>query len=287
MRFYAYLITDFLVLQVYPGLVIIARMVESTTNNLFSSPLLPAVDQELEEMIKTGVHLGHAKSKTHPAMQPYIFGVRNTISLIDLIKTKEKMAEALNFIKGIMAKNGLVLLVGTRPAARKVILDTAEKTKMPYFAERWIGGTLTNLRVISKRVEYMEELEKAKAAGEFAKYTKKERMNKEEEIVKLNRNFHGLRNLKRLPDAVFVVNITHDDTAVREARRMKIPVVALVDTNSNADLIDYSIPSNDDALPAVRYMVGRIGEAIEEGQKQSALFWTGEQSENPRAGASV
>lgn len=219
-------------------------------------------------MIKAGVHLGHAKSKNHPSMQSYIFGVRNTISLIDLTKTKEKLAEALNFMKEVTARNGLVLLVGTRPAARKAILDTAERTKMPYFAERWIGGTLTNFKVISKRVEYMEELEKSKAAGEFAKYTKKERMMKEEEIIKLNRNFHGLRNLKRLPEALFVVDIIHDDTAVREARRMKIPVVALADTNSNANLVDYPIPSNDDALPAVKYMVGRIGKTIEEGIRE-------------------
>lgn len=244
-------------------------MVEITAENSTFAPL-PTVDQEIEEMMKAGVHLGHAKTKNHPAMQPYIFGVRNTISLIDLTKTKEKLVEALGFIKGIAAKGGLVLLVGTRPAARKIILEVAEKTKMPYFVERWIGGTLTNFKVISKRVEYMETLEKEKASGDFEKYTKKERMNKEEEIVRLRKIFDGLRLLKRLPDALFIVDITHDDTAVREARRMKIPLVALCDTNSNADLVDYPIPSNDDALPAVRYMVGRVGAGIEEGQKEAA-----------------
>ncbi len=229
--------------------------------------LAPVVDKELEEMMKAGVHLGHAKSKNHPAMQPYIFGVRNTVSVIDLVQTKEKLTPALDFIKGVAAKGGLVLLVGTRPAARKVIADVAERTQMPYFVERWIGGTLTNFKVISQRVEYMERLEKEKMAGEFEKYTKKERMNKEEEIVRLKKNFDGLRPMKRLPDALFIVDITHDDTAVREARRMKIPIVALCDTNSNINMADYPIPSNDDALPAVRYMVGRIGEAIEGGQQ--------------------
>ncbi|QQG45368.1 MAG: 30S ribosomal protein S2 [Candidatus Sungiibacteriota bacterium] len=241
-------------------------MSEITAENNTFAPL-PVVDPEIEEMMKAGVHLGHAKTKNHPAMQPYIFGVRNTISLIDLIKTKEKLAAALEFIKDVTAKGGLVLLVGTRPAARKIILEVAEKTKMPYFVERWIGGALTNFKVISKRVEYMETLEKEKATGDFEKYTKKERMKKEEEIVHLKRIFDGLRILKHLPGAVFIVDITHDDTAVREARRMKIPIVALVDTNSNADLVDYHIPSNDDALPAVRYMVGKIGQVIEEGQK--------------------
>lgn len=228
-----------------------------------------AADLELAAMIKAGIHLGHAKTKNHPSMQPFIFGVRNTISIIDLAKTREKFGEAMIWLKGIIGKGGMILLVGTRPAARKVIAEIAEISKMPYFIERWIGGTLTNFKVISKRVEYMERLEKEKAGGEFEKYTKKERMKKEEEITHLKRNFEGLRTLKRLPDAVFVVDITHDDTAVREARRMKIPLVALCDTNSNAALIDHPIPSNDDALPAVRYMVGRIGEAIEEGQKQA------------------
>ncbi len=225
-------------------------------------------DQEIEEMIKAGIHLGHAKTKNHPSMQEYFFGVRNTLSIIDLVKTKEKLASAREFVKGVARNGGLILLVGTRPAARKVIVDLAERTVMPYFVERWIGGTLTNFKVISKRVEYMQTLEREKMSGDFEKYTKWERMKKEEEIVRLRRFFEGLRTLTRLPEAVLIVDTTHDTTAVREARRMKISLVALVDTNANADLIDYPIPSNDDALPAVRYMVRKIGEAIEEGQRQ-------------------
>lgn len=232
------------------------------------SEIPQVVDPEIEEMMKVGIHLGHAKSKNHPAMQPYIFGVRNTISLIDLLKTKEKLTEALEFVKNTIAGGGMILLVGTRPAAREAVMEAAKKVKMPYFVERWIGGALTNFKVIVKRVEYMESLEKEKAGGEFGKYTKKERMKKEEEIVRLSRIFDGLRVMKRIPDAVFIVDITHDDTAIREARRMKIPVVALCDTNSNADLVKYPVPSNDDALLAVRYMVQRIGQAIEEGQRE-------------------
>ena len=230
-----------------------------------------SADPRVEEMLKAGIHLGHAKTKNHPSMREYIFGVRNTISVIDLIKTAEKLSIALEFIKSIGARGGTVLLVGTRPAARKAILEVAEKTKMPYFVERWIGGTLTNFKVISKRVEYMERLEREKTGGEFEKYTKRERMKKEEEIVRLKRFFDGLRTLKRLPDAVFIVDVTHDTTAVREANRVMIPVAALVDTNSDATKIQWPIPSNDDALPAVRYMVGKIGEAIAEGQKQNLV----------------
>lgn len=225
----------------------------------------PVSDPVLEEMAKAGVHLGHAKSKNNPHMQPYIFGVRNTISIIDLTKTKEKLQEAENFIKNLVSRGGLILLAGTRPAARKAILEVAEKTGMPYFIDRWIGGTLTNFKVVSKRIEYMEQLERAKASGELEKYKKKERIKKDEELQKLRKNFDGLRTLKRLPDAIFVVDITEDTTAVNESRKTKIPVVAQVDTNSNSSLVDYPIPSNDDALPAVRYMVAKIGGAIEEG----------------------
>jgi small subunit ribosomal protein S2 len=226
----------------------------------------PQADPEIEEMAKAGIHMGHAKTKNHPTMQPYIFGVRNTISIIDLTQTKEKLHQALDFVRGVAARAGLILLVGTRPGARQAIREVAQKSQLPYFIERWVGGTLSNFKVISKRVEYLETLEREKSSGAFEKYTKKERMKKEEEIVRLKKLFDGLRTLSRLPDAVFVVDTTHDTTAVREARRMKIPLVALVDTNANINEIDWPIPSNDDALPAIRYMVGRIGAAIEEGQ---------------------
>lgn len=243
---------------------------EITVNNEMSG-LSQIVDPELEEMMKAGIHMGHAKSKNNPAMQPYIFGVRNTISIIDITKTQEKLGIALNFVKNSVAGGGMVLFVGTRPAAKKIVKEIAEKSAMPYFVDRWIGGTLTNFKVIHKRVEYMEELEREKSSGEFEKYTKRERMKKEEEIVRMKKMFDGLRPLKRLPDALFIVDIIEDSTAVREARRLKIPIVALCDTNSNADLVNYPIPSNDDALPAVRYMVGKIGEAVEEGLKVREL----------------
>ena len=240
----------------------VMNMNVSVAENMLS---LAPVDKEMEEMMKAGVHLGHAKSKNHPAMQPYIFGVRNTIAIIDLIKTKAKLAEAAAFLKEIVARGGTVLLVGTRPVSRVLVKELGEKTGMPYFAERWIGGTLTNYKMISRRVEYMERLEREKATGEFEKYTKRERLKKEEEIAKMKKHFDGLRTLKKLPEAVFVVDITHDVTAVSESKSIKVPLVALVDTNSPANRVEYAIPSNDDALPAVRYMMARIGDAITEG----------------------
>ena len=225
------------------------------------------LDPEAEEMIKAGIHMGHAKSKNHPAMRPYLFGIRNNISVIDVFKTKEKLTEALEFLKNLSSQNGLILFVGTRPASRTAIKEAAEETSMPYVTERWIGVTITNFKVISQRVVYMERLEQEKVTGEFEKYTKKEKMLRENELNNLRKSFDGLRRLKKLPDALFVVDVLEDATALREAKRKNIPVVALADTNVNVDLIDWPIPSSDDALPAIRYMVQRIKNAILEGKK--------------------
>ena len=233
------------------------------------SEMIPVIDPEIEQMMKAGIHIGHSKSKSHPAMLPYIYGVRNNIAIIDLTATKEKLAKAMEFMKEIGSRGGMVLLVGTRPGTRRVLIETAEKTGMPYFIERWIGGTLTNYKVISKRVEQMETLEKDKATGVFEKYTKKERARKDEEIARLQRFFEGLRKLKRLPDAVFIVDTTHDTTAVNEAKKIKIPVIALSDTNANVSLIDLPIPSNDHAMLAVTYMLQKVADALMEGQRQA------------------
>ncbi len=241
---------------------------EEAVITLENTAILAApIDPELERMMKAGVHLGHAKTKDHPSMKRHIFGVRNTISVIDLVQTKDALRSAKEFLSDVVSRGGLVLLVGTRPAARAFILDVAGKTGMPYFIERWIGGALTNFKVISKRVEYMMQLEHDKKSGALEKYTKKERLGKDEELARLVRMFDGLRSMKRLPNAVFIVDTTYDDTAVNEARRMKVPIVALCDTNANAAVISHPIPSNDDALPALRYMIGEIGIAIEQGLK--------------------
>lgn len=240
-------------------------MNETTTHG---DEFAETASKEIESMLKAGVHLGHAKSKNHPAMKPYIYGVRNTIAIIDLMKTEEKLKKAMDFMREIAGRGGMVLFVGTRPGMRRIILEIAEKTQMPYFTERWIGGTLTNYKMIHKRIEYMETLEREKATGEFDKYTKKERLGKDDEIMRLKRFFDGLRRLTRMPDALIVLDTTHDTTAVREAKRMKIPIIALCDSNANIDLIDFPIPSNDHALSAVTFMLNKFVEAIEEGKRR-------------------
>lgn len=231
------------------------------------SEITGSADPEIDAMMKAGVHLGHSKSKSHPSMRDNLYGIRNTIAIIDLVKTKEGLKKAEDFVREITQRGGLILLVGTSPAARRVIPQLAETTNMPYFIERWIGGTLTNYKTISKRVEHMQALEREKAEGGFEKYTKKERMKKDEEITRLKRFFDGLRRLTRLPDAVLVVDTLHDVTAVREARKMNIPLIAFVDSNTDINLVDIPIPANDDALSAVTYIISRLGAAMEDGQR--------------------
>ncbi|OGZ95097.1 MAG: 30S ribosomal protein S2 [Candidatus Sungbacteria bacterium RIFCSPLOWO2_02_FULL_51_17] len=231
--------------------------------------IVEVYDPEIEEMMKAGVHVGHAKSKRNPAMAPYVFAERQSFEIIDLVKTKEKLAEALEKVRATVAGGGMVLLVGTRPAAKKVIEEAARETKMPYCTLRWLGGTLTNFKVISKRIETMERLEREKASGELEKFTKKERAKIDEELRNLQKNFDGLRQLKKLPDLTFVADLADDVLPVAEAHRMHIPVVALSDTNANPKDAEFPIPSNDDALPAVRYMVGRVKDAILSGRQET------------------
>ncbi|MBU6415228.1 30S ribosomal protein S2, partial [Patescibacteria group bacterium] len=168
----------------------------------------------------------------------------------------------------IVAEGKKILLVGTKPAARRAIQETGEETGMPYVAIRWIGGTLTNFKVINERLAMLEDLEQKKTRGEFEQYKKKEKIKLEENLRNLQKTFAGVRNLKKLPDALFVVDAIHDNLAVREAVRLNIPVVALADTNTNPALITYPIPSNDDALPAVRFMMNKLKHAIFDGKKE-------------------
>ena len=231
---------------------------------------VPAPSPEMEAMMEAGVHWGHARSKRHPAMMPYLWGTRSNVEVIDLTKTCEKLAEALVFLSERASKGKLILFVGTRPSARHLVKETAEALGYPYVDQRWIGGTLTNFKVILKRVETLESLEQEQASGGFEKYTKKERLRKDEEMTRLRQHFDGLRRLRRIPDVIVIIDIGHDHLALSEARRLKIPVVALTDTNTDPRLVSYAIPSNDDARPAVRYMLERMKAALREGQEHPA-----------------
>jgi small subunit ribosomal protein S2 len=216
----------------------------------------------IEEMAKVGLHFGHKTSKVHPKMFPFIFGVRNNIHIIDLEKTKEKFEEALKFIQNLVLQNKVILFVGTKPQIKDLVKEIATELGFPYVNERWLGGTFTNFEVIKKRAEYLKDLEKKKAEGFFEKYTKKERAEIEEKIEKLQKKFGGIKNLEKLPDAIFVCDMVKDKLAVKEAREKGVKIIAISDTNADPTLADYPIPANDDAISSVKYILEKVKEVI-------------------------
>jgi len=218
-------------------------------------------------MIEAGVYFGHSKSRKNPRMDPYIYTLKENIHIIDLVSSIKKMNQALNFIKEIVKKGGLVLFVGIHPQAKKITKKAAEECNMPYVTERWLGGILTNFKTIFKRIEHLRDLEKKKATGEFKKYTKKERMLFDQEIEKLNKNLGGIKNLNKLPDAILVLSIKKSPVVIREAQRKKVPLIGLADTDSDPTLVDYPIPSNDDAISALEFMLEQVKDVIIKSKK--------------------
>lgn len=215
------------------------------------------------EMLKSGVHFGHKKSKRHPKMNEHVYTVRNGISIINLAKTKEKLREALDYVEKVSSNDGTVLFVGTKRQAKKIIKDAAIKCGMPYVSERWLGGTFTNFDKIVSSVKRLQKMEKEKENGELEKkYTKRERQEIDREIKKLEVKFGGIRNMGKLPEAVFVVDIQEEQTAVMEAIAKNIPIIAMVDTNVDPSMIDYPIPANDDAIKSIEMIVSAISKEI-------------------------
>ncbi len=212
----------------------------------------------LEEMLKAGAHFGHRTSKWNSKMEPYIFTARNNVHIIDLEKTQEKLAKALRFIQKLKEKKEVILFVGTKVAAKEITSQIAKKCRMPYVSERWLGGTLTNFGIISKRLEYFRDLEGKKKKGELKKYTKKEQHQFGLELQKLERQFGGIKKMLKLPEALLVVDVQKEKLAVKEARMKNIPVVGLCDTNADPSIIDYPIPVNDDAITSLKLILGII-----------------------------
>ncbi len=216
------------------------------------------------EMLKAGVHFGHQKSKWNPKMKPYIYGVKNNIHIINLAETEEKMKKALDFITDLVKKGEIILFVGTKKQIKKLVEETAKSVNMPYASERWLGGTFTNSKVIIKRLEEFKSKEIKYGKGEYEKYTKKEQLDIKREIAKLNRKMGGLKPMNKTPKAIFIIDILEDEIALKEARKVGIPIVALVDTNTDPSLVDYPIPANDDAVAAVKYILNEVANAIKE-----------------------
>jgi len=221
----------------------------------------------VEEMTKAGLQFGHKKSRVHPKMKPFIFGVRNTIFIIDLEKVKERFQSALDYIQGMVAEGKTIVIVGTKTQFKKNIKAMAAEVGMPYVSERWLGGTFTNFKIIKKRIDYFKELERKTEAGEFEKYTKKEQANIQKEIKVLEKKLGGIKMMDKMPEAIFVVDMQKDKLAVKEARENGVKVVGIADVNIDPDLSDYSIIANDDSVSSVVYILGKIKEAILAGKE--------------------
>ncbi len=219
----------------------------------------------MKALLETGVHFGHRTRRWNPKMKPYIFTERNGIHIIDLQQTLGMIEDAYNVIRDTVAEGGSILFVGTKRQAQDTVAFEAARARQPFVNERWLGGTLTNWQTIRQRIEYLKRLEKRRDEGDFDLLKKRERLRVEHEIEKLNMRLGGIRDMKGLPNLLFIVDINHEETAVREANILGIPVIALVDTNCNPDPIDYLIPSNDDAIRAIKLIVGKMADAAIEG----------------------
>ncbi|HSG41665.1 MAG TPA: 30S ribosomal protein S2 [Anaerolineales bacterium] len=220
----------------------------------------------MKALLESGVHFGHRTNKWDPRMKPYIFTERNGIHIIDLQQTSKLLNQAYNLVRDVVSEGGTVLFVGTKRQAQETIVDEANRCGMPYVSERWLGGTLTNWPTIQSRVQEMIRLEKMRDNGELEHLTKKEGLLIERDIARLQMRLEGLRAMKKKPELVFIVDIGREDSAVKDANLLNIPIVALVDTNCNPQNIDYVIPSNDDAIRAIKLLVGKIADAVLEGK---------------------
>jgi small subunit ribosomal protein S2 len=217
---------------------------------------------DIGEMKQAGLHFGHKPSRVHPKMKPYLDNIKGTVHIIALDKTAEKLEEALRFIQELISENKTLLLIGTKIQAKDLVKTYATECSLPFINERWVGGTFTNFEIIKKRLNYFKDLEKKKETGELEKYTKKEKAKIDQEIRNLEIKFGGIKNMERLPDAIFVLDIKKDDLAVKEARMKGIKIIGVADTNTDPTLIDFPIPANDDAILAIKYILEKVKEII-------------------------
>jgi small subunit ribosomal protein S2 len=224
----------------------------------------------LRDLLEAGVHFGHQTRKWNPKMKPYIFIARGGIYIIDLQRTLRALNQAQDFLRLVGAKGGTVLFVGTKKQAKIAIKEMADRVDMPYVTERWLGGMLTNWQTIYKSVQKLEEIEAMMRDGRMENFSKKEQLEFSRQYEKLNTNLGGIRKMKKLPDAVFVVDTAEEETAVREANKLGIPVIGIVDTNCDPTLVRYPIPGNDDAIRSIMLFTRTVAESIEEGRRTGA-----------------
>lgn len=224
----------------------------------------------LKELLEAGCHFGHQTVRWNPKMKPYIFTAREGVHVFDLVKTKEGLETACDFAKSTASQGGVVLFVGSKRQAREIVSEVCQKIGMPYVTQRWMGGMITNWDQVKKSVQKMAELKEGREKGEYKTYTKKEQLLIDRQIAKLEKFFGGVFALKELPQALFIVDAKRELSAVKEANRREIPVISMVDTNSDPDLINYVIPVNDDAVASIKLIVEKMGESVAEGMKMRA-----------------
>jgi len=232
---------------------------------------MSAVDVDIKQLLEAGAHFGHKTSRWHPKMAQYIHSKRGGSHIIDLTKTVAGLDKALDFVADTVAAGKPILLVGTKRQAQDIVLQLADDTKQPFVVNRWLGGMLTNWPTISGRIKHVKDLESKMASGELAnKYNKLEVQRFQEEIDQLNHLYGGIKEMPQRPGAVFVIDLVHDINAVREARKLNVPVIALVDTNADPSLADYVIPCNDDAIKTLQLIADYFKKAIEVGKARAA-----------------
>ncbi len=245
------------------------KTVSKAGEDYFADFDFSALIPDMNVMLKSGVHFGHQKSRKNPKMDGYIFGVRNGVNIIDLQKTVEKLEEASKFIEKIASEGQDILFVGTKKQAKKLIESAARRVGMPYVIDRWLGGTFTNFHVISGRTRFLRDGQEKTKRGEYERYTKFEQMKIAEELDRLERRMGGIKNMVKLPGAIFVTGVIEDDLAVKEAVKKNIPIIGLVDTNVDPSLIDYPIPANEDAVSSLRLMIAYVAKAVLNGKEKT------------------
>lgn len=234
----------------------------------------------MRELLEAGVHFGHQTKKWNPKMRPFIFTERNGIHILDLQQTIPAMQQAYEFVSDLTSRGQQILFVGTKKQAAGIIEEEAGRAQEPYVTNRWLGGTLTNFQTIKARLQYLAQLEARQDRGEFNRLTKAEALRLDDEIVKLNRVFGGLKTMERPPAAMFIVDPHREELAVAEARKLHIPIIAMVDSNCNPDVIDIVIPANDDAIRGIRLIVSKIADAAINGKQQRLSRYEGYESQN-------
>jgi small subunit ribosomal protein S2 len=240
---------------------------------------------EMKELLEAGVHFGHRVKRWHPKMRSYIFTERNGIHIIDIQQTVRRLETATELITEDISAGGMLLFVGTKKQAQENIADAAQRCRMPYVDQRWLGGTLTNYRTIRQRIDYLIDLERRLEGGEFEKLTKKEVLGLERKMSKLDRRLGGIRSMGRLPSLVFITDVRREQIAVKEANKLGIPIIAMVDTNCDPTSVDYIIPANDDAIRSIKLIANKLADAVIEGQHLRAALLEEEEEEEIRGPA--